>query len=173
MLTVACGGVFGAAARDAVEQALPTPRNGFPLATMLVNLVGAFLLGVLLEALVRAGADSGWRRRARLLAGTGFIGAFTTYSTFAVEADLLVRAGRGAVAAGYVLATVVGGLVAAVAGIVVSSRPGLGRVGQRRRGGRLPRVGESPAPYQARGGEPGDPALPVDPDVDEEDRRWT
>lgn len=171
MGTVAGGGVFGAAAREAVEQALPTPHHGFPLATMLINLSGAFLLGVLLEALVRAGADSGWRRRARLLAGTGFMGAFTTYSTFAVEADLLVRAGRGALAAVYVVATVAGGLVAAAAGIVVASRPRLQRVGGRRRAGRLPRVGQRPAPYEAQEGPWPGPALPVDPDVDEEDRR--
>lgn len=169
MLMVAAGGVPGAAARDAVEQALPTAHNGFPLATMLINLAGAFVLGVLLEALVRAGADSGWRRRARLLAGTGFMGAFTTYSTFAVEAALLVRADRAGLAVGYIAATVVGGLVAAAAGIVVASRPGPQRVGGRRRGriaGHPSPAGGQPVPPRAREGT----VLPVDPDVDEEDR---
>ena len=117
LVMVLIGGVLGAAAREAVEQALPTSHGGFPTATVVVNLSGAFLLGVVLEALVRLGDDAGHRRRIRLLAGTGFLGAFTTYSTFAVESDLLVRAGHDLTATAYVLATVLGGLVASGSGI--------------------------------------------------------
>ena len=152
--------MFGAAAREATEQALPTAHHGFPLATMLINLSGAFLLGVLLEWLVRAGADSGWRRRTRLLAGTGFMGAYTTYSTFVVEADLLVRSGRAGLAAAYVAATVVGGLVTVAAGIAVAARPGW----RRARSGRRRRRGGPMAAAPGLG-------LPVDPDVDREDGR--
>ena len=118
---VAAGGVSGAAAREALAQALPASRNGIPVATLAANLSGAFLLGLLLEALVRAGADSGWRRAARLVAGTGFMGAFTTYSTFATETDLLVRAGHSPTALLYVLVSLAGGLAATAAGLAAGA----------------------------------------------------
>jgi CrcB protein len=118
---VALGGLFGAAARDAVHQALPAAGGAFPWATFVVNLSGAFALGVLLEALVRAGGDRGRRRQARLVLGTGFLGAFTTYSTLAVEADLLVRGAHAVVAVLYVAASVVGGLLTVTAGMTVAA----------------------------------------------------
>lgn len=118
---VIVGGVLGAASREAVEQALPTHSGDFPLATWLINLTGAFVLGVLLEALARAGDDAGWRRTVRLTAGTGYVGAFTTYSTFAVESDLLVRGGHAGVAMAYVVVTVLGGLLAVTAGIAAAA----------------------------------------------------
>jgi CrcB protein len=55
-------------------------------------------------------------RYVRQFFGTGLLGAYTTYSTFAVETDLLLRHGRIGIAVAYVLATVVGGLLAAAAG---------------------------------------------------------
>lgn len=121
MALVLSGGFLGAAAREAIEQALPAANGRFPLATFLINLAGAFALGLLLEALVRAGDDVGTRRRARLIGGTGFCGAFTTYSTFAVETVQLGRAGHPATAALYAIATVIGGLITATAGIAVAA----------------------------------------------------
>lgn len=137
---VAGGGVVGAGAREAVAEAIPTAGHGFPTATLLVNVAGALLLGLLIEALARAGDDSGPRRRLRLVLGTGFLGGFTTYSTFVVETDLLVRSGQSATALVYVAATVAGGLAATTLGIVLAA---LGT-----RGRRL--------------------ILPVDPDIDPE-----
>jgi CrcB protein len=142
LLAVMGGGVLGAAAREAVEQALPAARNGFPAATFVINLSGAFVLGALLEALVRAGDDSGWRRTARLLGGTGFCGAFTTYSALAVETVQLARHGVWSTAVIYVAASLVGGLMAAVAGIA---------------------IGATRARWSTA-------ALPVDPDVDRVER---
>jgi CrcB protein len=68
------------------------------------------------------GRDAGWRRRARLLIGTGLCGAFTTYSALAVETDLLVRDHRAALAAGYLAATVLTGLAATAAGLLAAGR---------------------------------------------------
>lgn len=130
MALVLVGGMFGAGCREVVELALPTPQGALPVATLLVNLVGAFLLGVVLEALIRVD-DTVRRRRARLVVGTGFMGAFTTYSTFAVEADLLVRSGHPGTAAVYVVITLAGGLLATVAGIAG------GAFGAKWRGGEL------------------------------------
>ena len=115
------GGVLGAAAREAIEQALPATRRGFPVATFVINLAGAFVLGMLLEALVRRGDDAGWRRRARLFGGTGFCGAFTTYSTLAVESVQLVRHGAWPTAVGYVAASVLAGLLVVAVGIVAGA----------------------------------------------------
>ncbi|WP_138732964.1 fluoride efflux transporter FluC [Modestobacter excelsi] len=119
-LAVALGGLLGAPVRYAVGRWLPTPAEGWPTATFLVNLAGAFLLGLLLEALARRGPDVGRRRALRLFAGTGFCGALTTYSTLAVEVDLLVHHDRWPVAVAYGAASVVAGLVAAGAGIAVA-----------------------------------------------------
>ena len=119
---VAGGGFFGAAARQAVEQALPTHTGSFPVATFLINISGAFLLGLVLESLARSGPDTGGWRAVRLALGPGFLGAFTTYSTLAIESDLLVRGSHFGTAAGYVAASVAAGLAAAYAGIVLGIR---------------------------------------------------
>jgi CrcB protein len=140
---VMAGGVLGAGAREAIEQALPTSTHGFPAATLLINLAGAFCLGLLLEALVRSGEDAGWRRQARLLGGTGFCGAFTTYSTLAVETVQLARHGVWSTAGGYLAASAFGGLIAVAGGIAL--------------GGVHARWSTD--------------ALPVDPDVDQPGRR--
>jgi CrcB protein len=118
---VFAGGVVGTALRYEIENLLPHDAAGWPWATFLINLSGAFILGGLLEALARLGDDSGWRQRARLCAGTGGCGAFTTYSTFALEVVLLGRHGHLQTAIGYGVLSVVGGLVAAWLGIVVAA----------------------------------------------------
>jgi fluoride exporter len=124
---VALGGFLGAATRYGVALLLPAESGRWPTGTFVVNLVGAFILGALLEGLARGGRDAGWRRRARLLVGTGFCGALTTYSTLAVEADLLVRGGARGLAIAYALVSVVAGLAASAVGIAVA-------VGYHRRG---------------------------------------
>lgn len=117
---VVLGGILGALARYGLGTVLPAP-GGWPLPTLTINLAGAFLLGALLEALVRRGPDAGRRRVVRLLAGTGFMGAFTTYSTLALETNTLLGAGRSTDALLYVAATLVGGAAATVAGIALAA----------------------------------------------------
>lgn len=122
---VFCGGVAGTTARRgldlAVERAGGT-AGGWPVATLTVNLSGALLLGMLLEALVRHGHDERRRHAMRLLLGTGVLGAYTTYSTFAVDAAELVREDQLPAAIAYVLVSLVGGLLASGLGIAIAQR---------------------------------------------------
>ncbi|MDQ2725949.1 MAG: CrcB family protein [Actinomycetota bacterium] len=113
--------MVGTPARYAIAEALPNSGHGIPTATFITNLTGALLLGALLEGLARGGPDEGRRHSARLLAGTGICGAYTTYSTFAVDSDQLLRAHRIGLAVAYALATVVLGLVATGLGIALAA----------------------------------------------------
>ena len=98
LVLVALGGFAGATCRYLVDLAAPV---GFPWGTLAVNVVGSFLLGVLLYESRLVGALS---PETRLVVGTGFLSSFTTYSTFAVEtAALAPRLAVLNVAANYVL----------------------------------------------------------------------
>lgn len=77
MIFAAVGGFFGAIARVWLSDQLN--RFSFPFGTLLVNVLGAFLLGLL--------AGSGVGESGRLLFGTGFLGAFTTFSTWLFEVN--------------------------------------------------------------------------------------
>lgn len=120
LLLVFAGGTLGTAAREALSLAFP-PIDGVPYAIFAINIVGALLLGVLLESLVRRGPDRGRRQRLRLLFGTGVMGGFTTYSALATDAAHLI--GTGAVGAGlaYGVATVLVGAVATGSGIALAA----------------------------------------------------
>jgi len=120
---VAAGGALGTAARFGVSLALPTTTGRWPLGTFLVNMVGSFVLGALIEGLARRGPDSGRRRQARLLLGTGFCGALTTFSTLAVESDLLVRSHNSGLALAYAAVSLAGGLVLTTLGVAAAAGP--------------------------------------------------
>lgn len=126
---VLLGGMSGTAAREGLSLAIPGV-NGLPTTILLVNIVGAFLLGLLLESLLRAGHDDGARRTLRLMLGTGFLGGFTTYSTFAVDSVLLLGSPGAGPGMGVVLmlATVLVGAAASWAGIAVAGLAGKRRV---------------------------------------------
>ncbi|WP_159621623.1 CrcB family protein [Ruania rhizosphaerae] len=121
-LLVALGGAIGTLARFGLAESLPTP-DGVPWATLTANLLGSFLLGVLLEALARAGEENRVRRAVRLGLGTGLLGGFTTFSSLALETERLLVDGEVGIASMYMLVSLVLGLLAALAGIAVASRP--------------------------------------------------
>lgn len=128
---VAVGGAVGTSARAGLETAFAPGAGSWPWTTFAINLVGSFLLGALLERLARSGPDDGWRRRVRVLVGTGVLGGFTTYSTFALEVDRLVDAGHAGLGVAYALGSVVLGVVAAGGGIRLAAA-----LGRRRAAGR-------------------------------------
>jgi CrcB protein len=116
---VAVGGALGAVARWGVAQALPHDGGSFPWDTLLTNLSGCFLIGVLMVLAIEVLPG---RRLVRPFFGTGILGGFTTFSTYAVDIRTLVAAGRPGVAAAYLAGTLVLGLVAVVAGLRLTER---------------------------------------------------
>ena len=130
ILLVFAGGAMGTAVRYLLSSAVP-PAAGVPVGTFGINVVGAFLLGWLLEALALRGPDTGRRRRLRLFAGTGILGGFTTYSAFAVDADGLIVAHQPGLSILYAAATIVVGALASVAGIALGAALGRMRAAHR------------------------------------------
>lgn len=122
LAVVFVGGAAGTAVRYVIEEQLPQSASQWPTATFGINIAGAFVLGLLLESLVRGGPDAGIRRRLRLLGGTGFCGAFTTYSTFALETVEGFRSGFTGLAVAYAVVSVILGILAAWAGIALAGK---------------------------------------------------
>lgn len=118
LLLVALGGAAGSVGRAGIALALP----GFPLAaTLLVNVVGSFALGLVVTALDGAGRRDR-QHRARLLLGTGLCGGFTTYSAVALQAAELAQDSAMLAAAGYAVVTLGSGTIAAAVGAVLVGR---------------------------------------------------
>lgn len=117
---VAAGGAVGTALRYSLMLVMP-PVHGIPVAIFTVNLVGAFVLGALLETLSELGPDHRTSRRLRLGVGTGVLGGFTTYSALADDTVLLALSSPLA-ALGYGVATVIIGGFASIAGIAFARR---------------------------------------------------
>lgn len=115
---MALGGAVGTLGRYAVSQLTGTTHL-LPWATLVVNVVGAFLLGLLLEALARAGAETALTRLLRLGLGTGMLGGFTTYSALALEVTDLMAGDHLVAGLSYGLGSVLAGLLACAAGIVL------------------------------------------------------
>lgn len=116
-LGIALGGALGALARHGVnvltvKRLTHTTWVSFPLSTLLVNVVGSFLLAVVMTLALRGVISPVWR----LAIGTGFIGALTTFSTFEWEADLLLRNGEFTRVTLYVLANLLLGFLAVLLG---------------------------------------------------------
>ncbi|MGO1452717.1 MAG: CrcB family protein, partial [Brevibacterium yomogidense] len=115
------GGSAGTSARVLLTDVTPLVA-GVPAVTVGINVVGAFLLGLLLEALIRRGPDTGTPGRLRLLLGTGFLGGFTTYSALSLDTAVLLTDGRPGPAALYGLGSVVLGLLAAAGGVACGTK---------------------------------------------------
>jgi CrcB protein len=115
IVLVAIGGMLGANARYLVSQcAARRYGSAFPYGTMLINLSGSFLLALIATLIAeRFGGNEG----ASLLIGAGFLGAYTTFSTFSFETLALVHAGASRRAIAYVVISTGGGVLAAFLGI--------------------------------------------------------
>lgn len=119
LVAIAVGGALGTAARYELARIEPVGAGTFPTATFVANVVGSLVLGVALVAI----ADGLPRSDvARAFVGVGFCGGLTTFSTWMVESVLLVRDGEAGTAVGYLLLSLVAGLVAVAAGVLLARR---------------------------------------------------
>ena len=116
VFSVALGGAIGAVGRYGVNVAATRWLGiGFPWGTVIVNIVGSFLMGVLIVWL----ANKGGMRFAPFLM-TGLLGGFTTFSAFSLDAITLFERGQTLQAGAYVLGSVVTALIAIMAGMAAT-----------------------------------------------------
>ncbi|WP_432126064.1 fluoride efflux transporter CrcB [Streptomyces sp. bgisy082] len=113
LAVVAVGGSLGALARFGASLLWPTPTGTFPWTTLTVNAAGCLVIGVFLVAVTEVFTA---HPLLRLFFGTGFLGGFTTFSTYCVDIERLVDAGRATTALTYLVATVAAATAAVAAG---------------------------------------------------------
>lgn len=117
-LAVAAAGFLGAVTRAVLGKLMQTGFDiPFPVGTLVINLTGCFVLGFFLNITIERLAIN---PRLRLAVGTGFLGAYTTFSTFAVESINLFRTGPPWLALIYIFSTSFGCVVLAWVGVVFS-----------------------------------------------------
>ncbi|MCM3568869.1 CrcB family protein [Neobacillus mesonae] len=112
ILLVAIGGFFGAIFRFILSRKLKG-TSGFPFGTFSVNLFGAFLLGLLVGLEIHGYVYT--------LFGVGFMGAFTTFSTFMLESEQLRMSGKDMVFFSYVVASFTLGICLLFCGIIIGN----------------------------------------------------
>jgi CrcB protein len=125
---VAVGGAIGASARYAVSLTWPAPEDGFPWGTFLVNAVGCGLIGVLMVLVSERGEA---HPLVRPFLGTGVLGGFTTFSTYALEVSVLLERRQPGTAMAYAAGTLVAAL-GAVWAAATGTRAVVARAGRTR-----------------------------------------
>lgn len=119
ILLVGIGGGLGALSRYGLGLViLRWLGPGFPWATLVINVAGCLLIGMAMGG--GAGATAFLPRELKLAGVVGFLGAFTTFSTFGYETLALMQAGKPLLAGAYVLASVVLGLLAVGLGMALT-----------------------------------------------------
>jgi CrcB protein len=116
VLLVAIGGMVGALARYGLSGFVQGNRVGFPIGTLVVNLLGCFIMGLLARWLEVGIA----RPELRYLLGLGFLGAFTTFSTFSFEAIRLFMDHNATTGMLYIVSSLFGCLATVTAGYVIA-----------------------------------------------------
>ncbi|MFJ6012365.1 fluoride efflux transporter CrcB [Streptomyces sp. NPDC092952] len=106
---VALGGATGACARYGASLLWPTAATGFPWTTLVVNVIGCAVIGAFMVVISEAWSA---HRLVRPFFGTGVLGGFTTFSTYAVDIQRLVDGGRVRAALGYLGLTLLAALTA-------------------------------------------------------------
>jgi len=114
LAVIAAGGALGTGARYGAALLWPTAAGSFPWTTLGVNAAGCLLIGVVMVVLTEAWTAPPW---ARPFLATGVLGGFTTFSTYCLDIERLVSAGRIGPALGYLAMTLTAALVAVTAGV--------------------------------------------------------
>ncbi|WP_442806993.1 MULTISPECIES: fluoride efflux transporter CrcB [unclassified Streptomyces] len=116
---VALGGALGACARYWASLIWTTPPGGFPWTTLLVNVVGCAVIGVFMAVVSEVRSV---HRLVRPFFGTGVLGGFTTFSTYAVDIERLVDAGRARAGVAYLGLTLLAALAAVWSAVWLTRR---------------------------------------------------
>lgn len=115
LVYVALGGAFGAVLRYLAGIICKPWSDTFPYSTLVVNIVGSLLMGMLAVGLAKLPLAQ--QENLRLLLAVGVLGGFTTFSTFSLETVALIERGNVLLALLYVLASVAGAIVGLMAGM--------------------------------------------------------
>lgn len=116
LASIAVGGALGAMLRYAVLQIVET-SSGFPVGTLLINVCGSFIIGVVYVLILeKALISEAWRPFLMV----GLLGGFTTFSTFSLEAVYLFEDGRAAAALSYVVLSAILCILAAFVAIQIT-----------------------------------------------------
>ena len=114
---IALGGGLGSLPRYGVEETFPSAPGSFPIATFAINVAGSFALGFLMVYLLEVWSP---RRYLRPFLAVGFLGGFTTFSTYAAEIHDLVTRSSWLAANAYAIDSLVAGLAAVWAGVTLA-----------------------------------------------------
>jgi CrcB protein len=118
-LLVGAGGAIGAMARFGLASAVGRLwPMGFPLATLLINIIGSCAMGVFVGLMARFLPD--WQEDARLFVAVGLLGGFTTFSSFSLDTIVLIERGALLQAGAYVLLSVVVCVIGLYLGLLVT-----------------------------------------------------
>lgn len=117
-LLVGIGGALGAMARYGVGTALPAPANGFPVATFLINIAGSLAMGLLVGTLAKTTPQ--FQNEIRLFVAVGVFGGFTTFSSFSLDAIVLIERGDFVLATAYIVGSVLLSLGGLYLGLVAT-----------------------------------------------------
>lgn len=119
LAAIAAGGVLGAEARAGIAALLPTGTGGFPVSTLLINVTGCLLIGVLMVLVAEARRG---HPLTRPFLGVGVLGGYTTFSGYAVDAQRLLAGGHVATALAALAVTPVLALLAVTVAASVTRR---------------------------------------------------
>lgn len=115
LIVIGCAGVVGALSRYAMSRLITVPSGHFPWSTFWINVTGSLVIGFVLVMLIERFPRA---RVARPLVATGFLGAYTTFSTYMVDSDLLFKAHKIATGIIYAFGSLGAGVTATAAGIL-------------------------------------------------------
>jgi len=119
LLAIGAGGALGSLARYGLSEAIPHPRGGFAVATLVTNVLGCLLIGVLMGVLTTMTHP---HRLLRPFVGVGILGGFTTFSTYVIDTLDQLTTGHQVAALSYAFASVALSLLAAAAGLAMVRR---------------------------------------------------